>query len=82
MRIVFWLLLILVVAFGGLSLYYGSPDPCRMLAKERADRAAGAINQELGTELPDEGFDRALRLQTSQMDTWTCTRELWRVWWS
>lgn len=68
-------LLLAALLLGGLYYAYGEVDPCRVLAVERARRAAAA------NELPvKQGLERWARLETSQMTTGACVSGLLDSW--
>lgn len=75
LRVIVFLIVLAAIAWGGLSFYYGSPDPCRMLATERA----GEANEQLGLE-ENETVESVIRLGTSQMSTQECAQELFELW--
>ena len=68
---------LLIVLLGLAALYYayGEVDPCRTLAVERARRANEAIGISLG-----HLTENLTRLQTSQMGTGDCVKDLVRSW--
>ncbi len=48
-RILLALIIVLAAAYGGLTFYYGSGDPCEMLAQEQdglLDELARAVTEE------------------------------------
>jgi hypothetical protein len=66
---------VIVLAGGSLYAAYGQIDPCRALAVERARRA------ENDSGLPLGGIVEPItRLQTSQLSTGECARDLARSW--
>ena len=81
-RVLLVILLILIAAFVGISIYYGSPDPCRMLAKEVAWDEAREREELTGIKWEglDEFMERWIRAQASQMSTGECTQELLAEW--
>jgi fructose 1,6-bisphosphatase len=40
-RFIFYLIVIIALIYGGAALYYGSPDPCEMLASQTGIPAVG-----------------------------------------
>ena len=81
-RVALIILLILIALFAGISIYYGSPDPCRMLAKEVAWDEARERERLTGIKWTglDEFMERWIRAQASQMSTGECTTELFSEW--
>ena len=63
-------LLLIVVALAGLYLGYGEVEPCRVLAVERARNTA--------IQIP--GVEAWTRIETSQMSTGDCARDLLDAW--
>jgi len=82
-RVLLIIILIPVILFVGLSLYYGSPDPCRMLAAELAKEDAAALEETFGIsrEKTEDRIDVIYRTVTVQMETGECTTRLWDAWW-
>ena len=83
MRAVLGLIVILVVAAVlAPLLYYGTADPCRMLAREMAADAYKPMAKTLGGDPDDvpESVERPMRLITSQMSGRECSEELWDRW--
>lgn len=79
-RILVLLVLAIALGYGALSFYYGSPEPCRMLAQERAYQAADAMGVDR-SEVDSEGLiGQVGRMSTSNMTTGECVDELWRAW--
>ena len=68
-------LLIVLLGLGALYYAYGEVDPCRTLAVERARRANEAIGVSLG-----HLTERITRLETSQMSSGECAKDLVRSW--
>ena len=68
-------LIVLALLFGALYWAYGQVDPCRVLAVERARRAAQTVGQPLGNAL-----EPWTRLETSQLSTGECTSDLLDSW--
>jgi hypothetical protein len=62
--------ILIVLVLGGLYIGYGEVEPCRVLAIERARRAA--------IQVP--GTESWMRLGTSQMSTPDCARGLLDSW--
>ena len=83
MRAVIGLIAVLVVAaLLAPVVYYGTADPCRMLAQEMAADTYGQVAKTLGGD-PDDVPDsvvRSMRLVTSQMTGRECTGKLWDRW--
>ncbi len=79
-RIIVLIVLILALGYGGLSVYYGSPEPCRMLAQERAYQAADAMGVDRSEVDSDGLIGQVGRMSTSNMTTRACVDELWRAW--
>ena len=69
------LLLIVLLAVGGLYAAYGEVDPCRVLAIERARRADANIGMQI-----HKFVEPWLRMETSQMSTGQCVRALVTSW--
>ena len=63
-------LVLIVVALAGLYLGYDEVEPCRVLAVERARPAA--------IQMP--GIEAWTRIETSQMSTGDCARDLLDAW--
>jgi len=63
-------LVLIVVALAGLYLGYDEVEPCRVLAVERARHAA--------IQMP--GIEAWTRIETSQMSTGDCARDLLDAW--
>ena len=83
MRAVIGLIAILIVAaLLAPILYYGTADPCRMLAQEMAADTYGPMAKTLGGDPEDvpEGVVRSMRLVTSQMSGRECSEKLWGRW--
>jgi hypothetical protein len=57
----------IVLLVSGIYFAYGQIDPCRVLAVERARRAATSVGTDLGG-----GLEQWTRLETSQMSTGEC----------
>jgi hypothetical protein len=73
---------IVVVAVVAPVVYYGTTDPCRMLAKDMASDAYGQLAELTGSdpgEVP-ESVERTMRLVTSQMTSRSCAEKLWDSW--
>lgn len=68
-------LLIVLLGLGALYYAYGEIDPCRTLAVERARRA----NETMGVSL-GHFTENITRLQTSQMSSGECAKDLVRSW--
>jgi len=69
------LVVIILLAAGGLYVAYGQIDPCRALAIERARRAESASG------LPVSAIVEPIsRVETSQLSTGECARDLVRSW--
>lgn len=79
LRVIVFLIVLAAVAWGGLSFYYGSPDPCRMLASEKAAQANETAKETLGIDGSD-AVESVMRFGTSQMSTSECAQELYKVW--
>jgi len=62
--------ILIVLVLGGLYIGYGEVEPCRVLAAERARRAAIHV----------PGVESWMRLGTSQMSTADCARGLLDSW--
>ncbi len=81
-RVLLVILLLLIAVFVGISVYYGSPDPCRMLATEIARDEARIREEEFGIRW--DGFDDFreawLRAEAAQLDTGECTMLLFDEW--
>jgi hypothetical protein len=74
-NLVLLLLTVIALAAGAMYAAYGEVDPCRALAVERARRA------EHDSGLPVGGIvEQFSRIQTSQMSTGDCARDLVRSW--
>lgn len=67
--------LLLGVAVAGLYVAYGQVDPCRALAVEEARRTEADTGIHLGGVV-----EPWMRIQTSQLSTGRCARELVRSW--
>jgi hypothetical protein len=67
-------LLLIVLVFAGLYAAYGEVDPCRVLAVERARRA------DLPIPFAGKAIQAWTRMETSQMSTPECTRDLLDSW--
>ena len=83
MRIAIGLIVILIVAaVAAPVLYYGTTDPCRMLAQKMAADAYKPMASTLGGDPDDvpESVERPMRLITSQMSGRECSEELWDRW--
>lgn len=78
-RIFVILVLLIVAGYGAISFYYGSPEPCRMLAQHRVNEAADAMGLEHDT-LDDSLVESMGRASTSGMTTRECVDDLWREW--
>ena len=83
MRTVIGLVVILIVgAVLAPVTYYGTTDPCRMLAQDMAADTCKPVAKTLGgnpDEVP-ESVVRSMRLITSQMSGQECTKKLWSRW--
>jgi hypothetical protein len=79
LRVIVILIVVSAFAWGALSFYYGSPDPCRMLASEKADQTNEAAKETLGVDAED-AVESVMRLGTSQMTTQDCAKELYEAW--
>lgn len=79
-RIFVLLILVLALGYGGLSIYYGSPEPCRMLAQERTYQAADAMGVDRSEVSSNDLIGQVGRMSTSNMTTGACVDELWRAW--
>lgn len=83
MRFVFGLILLALVAVVAVpAIYYGTLDPCRMLAKDMAHEAYGPLAELVGND-PDEvpeSMERSMRMVTSQMTARSCAEKLWQRW--
>lgn len=62
--------LLILAALAGLYLGYGEVEPCRVLAVERARRA----------DIPLPGVEAWTRMETSQMSSEDCARDLLESW--
>lgn len=85
MRIAIGFIFILVVAaISAPVIYYGTTDPCRMLAQEMAADAYKPMASALGGDPNNvpESVERPMRLITSQMSGRECSEELWGRWFS
>ena len=69
------LLIAIVLTVGGVYFAYGQVDPCRVLAAERARRAATSIGTDLGG-----GLEHWTRLETSQLSTGECVSGVLDSW--
>jgi hypothetical protein len=67
-------LLLVVLVLAGLYTAYGEVEPCRALAVERARRA------DIHLPFAESGIEAFSRMQTSQMSTSECARDLWDSW--
>ncbi len=67
-------LLLIALVLGGLYTAYGEVDPCRALAVERARRV------DVPLPLAQSGVEAWSRLETSQMSTGDCARDLLDSW--
>jgi len=83
MRAIIGLIVILIVAaILAPVVYYGTADPCRMLAQEMAAETYKPMAKTFGgnpDEVPDS-VERSMRLVTSQMSGRECTKKLWDRW--
>ena len=83
MRAVIGLVIVLIVAAVlAPVVYYGTTDPCRMLAQEMAADAYKPMAKTLGgdpNDVPDS-VERPMRLITSQMSGRECSEKLWDRW--
>ncbi len=68
-------LLIVLLAAAALYAAYGEVDPCRVLAVERSRRAETDIGLHI-----HKLVEPWLRMETSQMSTGQCARELFDSW--
>lgn len=66
-----------IVGSGAAMAHYRSPDPCRMLAVERAKNDRDGITGMLGEEV----LNRLHRSITAQMSTHECMTALAEEWW-
>lgn len=67
--------MVIILALGALYAAYGQIEPCRALAIERARRA------ENSSGLPVSAVVEPItRMETSEMSTPACTRELFVSW--
>ncbi len=73
-RIILFILLFFIAIIVGIIAYYGTADPCRMLAQERAWDTV-----ERGSDW-EETVESVQRLVTSQMETGECVSELTTEW--
>lgn len=81
-RMILFLIPLGVIAAGSALAYYGTLDPCRMLAHEMARDTLAPVAEIFG-ENPDEvpeSAERSMRMITSQYSAGTCTRKLWSYW--
>ena len=63
-------LLLIIAALAVIYASYGEVEPCRVLAVERARRATIAV----------PGIEAWTRIETSQMSTGACARDLLDSW--
>jgi len=76
-RLIFLLVIVAAVGYGGLAFYYQAMEPCDMLAQEAANQQADM----LGVEADSDGLLAGLnRMGTSNMSRRECVDELWRAW--
>lgn len=81
-KIISALALLGAITVGGAFVYYGTLDPCRMLAHEMARDTLAPVAEIFGqdpAEVP-EGVERSMRMITSQYSANTCVRKLWGYW--
>lgn len=67
-------LVLVVLVLAGLYTAYGEVDPCRALAIERAQRA------DIPLPFAESGIKAWTRMETSQMSTSDCARDLLDSW--
>ncbi|ABS62488.1 hypothetical protein Plav_0865 [Parvibaculum lavamentivorans DS-1] len=83
MRLILGLILLAVLALAVAPVvYYGTADPCRMLAADMAHEAYGPLAELVGND-PDkvpESMERSMRMVTSQMSSRDCAEKLWQRW--
>lgn len=80
--IIFALIILIAAALGSALYFYGTVEPCRMLAQDMARDSVGPVAEAFGgsrDELP-EGVEKMMRALTSQYDTSTCASKLWDGW--
>lgn len=82
-RMILFLIPLGAVAAGGSALaYYGTLDPCRMLAYEMARDTLAPVAEIFDQDPHEvsESAERSMRMITSQYSAGTCTRKLWGYW--
>jgi hypothetical protein len=67
-------IVLVLLVLAGLYTAYGEVEPCRALAVERAQRA------DIHLPFAQSGIEAFSRLQTSQMSSGDCARDLLRSW--
>lgn len=83
MRALLGLILLALVAIVVIPVvYYGTADPCRMLAADMAHEAYGPLAEMVGKDPDDvpESMEASMRLVTSQMSGRSCAEKLWERW--
>jgi hypothetical protein len=67
-------IVLVLLVLAGLYTAYGEVEPCRALAVERAQRA------DIHLPFAESGIEAFSRLQTSQMSSGECARDLLKSW--
>ena len=86
-NLVFYTVVIIAIASGFVLFFYGTVEPCRILANQMSTNTIEGVNDMLGggsdtlSDGADETVESIFRAVTSQYTTGRCMQDVGQTWW-